>query len=214
LFFESVGIDYIIDMKTILTTLLICISWQFVPAQKTVMPTAPKADAAVKVDNYTVYRLIVFNKKGELLMLKNKAGWHTPALRSNESLSIREAMNNLAGSLGLTIGSPKLAAIYTYKFEGLPDHRQVSFRTHFTAKLKSGKLIQPSSRGETEAEYYWMPVKEALEKITFDSVKLETKQILKFPQKIWGGSFLIIWKDDVFVGSKVLEVPYSLSDSQ
>lgn len=200
-------------MKSILGVLVVLTCWQFVSAQKNVAPTAPKQDAAAKVDNYTVYRLIVFNEKDEILMLKNKAGWHTPALRSNESLSIKEAMNGLANSLGLTIDPPKLAAVYTYKFEGLPGHRQVSFRTHFTARLKGGKLLQPSSSsGETDGEYFWMSVKDAMGKITFDSLKLETKQILENPKKIWGGSFLIIWKDDVYIGSKILEEPYPLSN--
>ncbi len=195
-------------MKSILITLLIFISWQFVSAQNTTK-VVPKQDAVTKIDNYTVQYLIIFNEKDEILMLKNKAGWHTPAMRSNESQSIKEAMNSLANSLGLTVQSLKLAALYTYKFEGLPDHKQVSFRTHFTARLKTGNLTQPR---EADKEYHWVPFKEAMEKITFDSLKLETKQILKYPQKIWGGSFLIVWKDNVFMGSKVLEEPYPLSN--
>ena len=103
----------------------------------------------------------------------------------------------------------KLAGLYTYKFEGLPDHKEVSFRTHFTARLKNGKLIQPN---DVEREYRWTSTKEAMEKITFESLRLETSQILKNPKTIWGGSFLIIWKDDKFIGSRVLEEPYSLSN--
>lgn len=160
-----------------------------------------------KKDNYTVQYLIILNDNKEVLLQKNKSGWHTLAMRSNQNQSIREALDSLAQTIGLSIDSLKLAGLYTYKFQGLADHNQISFRTHFTAKLKKGKVIQPN---ETDRSYHWTPVKEAMEKITFESLKLETKQILKNPKQVWGGSFLIIWKGDEFIGSKVLEAPYPL----
>ena len=185
-------------MKTILTPLIFLII-HAISAQ----------EPAIKKDNYTVQYLVIFNEEGEILLQKNEAGWHTIAMRSNENQSIKEAMDSLANSFGLTIHSLKLAALYTYKFEGLPDHKQVSFRTHFTAKLKQGNLIQPPTPDKT---YHWVSVKDAMEKLTFESLKSETIQILKYPSQVWGGSFLIIWKDGEFIGSKVLEAPYPLSD--
>lgn len=165
--------------------LLLCVHLHTALAQDTVT-VIPKLESIKKVDNYTIQYLIVLNEKGEMLLQKNKSGWHTLALRSNENQSIKEALDSLANSIGLTIHSLKLAALYTYKFEGLPDHKAVSFRTHYTAKLKTGKLIQsfPSDR-----ELHWVPVKEALEKITFESLKLETSQILKRPETIDGRFF-------------------------
>lgn len=192
-------------MKGTLATILFLLAVQLVFAQDT-LKTTPK-EVIKKVDNYTVQYLIIQNDKGEVLLQKNNAGWHTLAMRSNESQSIKEAMDSLANSIGLTIASLKLAGLYTYKFEGLPDHKEASFRTHFTAKLKSGKLIQTPNSGR---ELHWVTLKEAIEKITFESSKLETSQILNKPKTVWGGTFLIIWKDDKFIGSKVLEQPYPL----
>jgi hypothetical protein len=164
---------------------------------------------ANEVDSYTVQYLIIFNDKGEVLLQKNKAGWHTFAIRSNKSQSVKEAMDSLANSVGLTINSLRLAGLYVYKFEGLPDHKEASFRTHFTARLGGGELMQPI---DPDREYRWVPLEEAVEKITFESLKLETSQILNEPKKVWGGTFLILWKDGQFLGSKVLEKPYPLSD--
>ena len=195
-------------MKSIFTVLLLLMCGQIVSAQDTVK-VIPKQEPIKKTDNYTVQYLIILNEKGEVLLQRNKAGWHTLGIRSNENQSVKEALDSLARSIGLIIHTVKLAGLYTYKFEGLPDHKEVSFRTHFTARLKSGKLIQPN---DVDREYRWTSTKEAMEKITFESLKLETSQILKSPKTIWGGSFLIIWKDDKFMGSRVLEEPYSLSN--
>jgi hypothetical protein len=172
--------------------------------------TAVPATAGVgKVDDYTVHRLIVLNDKGQVLLLKNEAGWHTPASRANEGQSIREALASLAGSLGLAVEPPTLAGFYTYKFEGLPDHRQVSFRTHFITRATAGTLIQP---GEAGASHHWVAVEKAVPLLSFDSLRLETDTILKNPGQVWGGSFLIVWKDDVYQDSRVLEAPYALSE--
>ncbi len=160
-------------------------------------------------DNYTVQYLIVCNAKNEVLLQKNNAGWHTFAIRSNESQSVHEAMDSLANTLGLRIASLNLVGLYVYKFEGLPDHKEASFRMHFRAELAGGRLVQPT---ETDREYRWFTINEAIEKITFESLKLETSQILNNPQKIWGGTFLIRWKDGKFLGSRVLEEPYSLTN--
>lgn len=197
----------LINITYIVLILVLAFAIQFTFAQDS--RKVIQRQEAKKTDNYTVQYLIVFNERKEILLQKNNAGWHTLAMRSTESQSIKEAMDSLAKSAGLTIHSLKLAGLYTYKFEGLPDHRQVSFRTHYTAELNSGNLIKSAG---SDREYHWVPVKEAMDKLTFESLKLETSQILKYPEKIWGGTFLIIWKDDKFVGSRVLEEPYPLSD--
>jgi hypothetical protein len=165
------------------------------------------AQEARKPDNYTVQYLIVKNDNNEILMMKNQAGWHTLAMRSTANQSIKEALDSLAGTIGISIESPKLAGLYTYKFEGLPDHKQVSFRTHFTARYKGGEVVQPQ---DANREYHWVAIPDAMSRITFESLKLETSQILKHPQQVWGGSFLITWKGDKFIGSKVVEEPYPL----
>jgi hypothetical protein len=194
-------------MKNLLPSFIILAFIYFRPGKPAdPIPVTPLT--VEKNDNYTVQYLILLNDKAELLMQKNSAGWHTLAKRSTENQSVKESLDSMAASLGLVIGSIKLGGMYTYKFDGLPDHRQMSYRTHYTAMLTSGKLIQPR---DTSIQYYWVPAAEAIRKITFESLRLETDQILRYPNKIWGGSFLITWKDSTFVGSKVLETPYPLN---
>ncbi|WP_046246730.1 NUDIX hydrolase [Hymenobacter terrenus] len=190
-------------MKSSLLTLVALLCGKFCLAQ-----TPAAKDALQLKDNYSVQFLYVTNKDKQVLIQKNQYGWNPIALRSNRPQSIKEALDSLAASMGLTIGALRLAGLYTYKFEGLPDHQQVSFRTHFTAKLTAGKLRQPT---DTSVVYRWVSIPEAIDRIEFTPAKQQAKQLLTFPKQVWGGSYLIIWKDDKLTGSKVLEPAYSLS---
>lgn len=161
-----------------------------------------------KTDNYTIQRLIVFNDKKEILMEKNANGWMTPALRSNEDESLIEGLNNLAAEIGISIDSIRLAGVFTYKFQGLADHpAAVSFRTHYAARYKGGALASPKDK-----EYQWLPVREALEKIGMATLRAETAQIVKFPKTVWGGSFLLVFKNGKLDSSKTLEEIYPLTE--
>jgi hypothetical protein len=173
--------------------------------------TATAQQTATETDNYTIQRLIIFNKKNEILMDKARDGsWQTPALRSNKNESVNEGLNNLAAKMGITIEKIKLAGIYTYKYKDLANHpAAIAFRTHYTAKYKSGELIQPEN---LKGEYKWMTIKEALEKITFQALKLETTQIIKHPKTVWGGSFLHIYKDGKHDSMQILEEMYPLTN--
>ncbi|SHM63209.1 hypothetical protein SAMN05444266_109260 [Chitinophaga jiangningensis] len=167
------------------------------------------AQEATKKDNYTVQFLLVYNEHHQLLMMHNAMGWHMPAVRSNDSLDIREALHQLAGTLGLTLENIRLAGLYTHKFEGLPDHKELSFRTYYTAKLKSGTLKQPPA---SNIYYEWMAPQEGLPKLHFEFMRQQLTPIVTQPGKVWGGTYLIVWKDDNYVGSKELEAPYLLAD--
>lgn len=170
--------------------------------------------AAKPVDNYTVQYLLIFNKKNELLMMKNDLGWHTLAVRSNKPQSIKETMDSLAGSLGIKINQLKIAGVYTHKFEGLPDHPEVSLRTHYTARLieneSSESLKNGIKSGLPGIEYKWVPKQEALSKLHFDFLRLQTEPILKKPEKVWGGTFLIVWEDGILKSTRVVEPIYPL----
>jgi hypothetical protein len=145
-------------------------------------------------------------------MQKNKFGWFTPSIRSNENQSLKEGLEGLATAIGIKIGLIKLAGIFSYKYNGLTDHiGLVSYRTHYTTNYKSGELIQPQDPNDTTREYKWMPVKEAVEIITMSALKEETRQIIKYPKIVWGGSFLLNFENETFKSADLVEKFYSLS---
>ena len=193
-------------MKFILTALLFFACGQSLSAQDT-SKIVPKKQVIKRADNYTIQRLIVFNDKKEILMEKYWGGWQTPALRSNQNQSLREGLDSMATAMGISTEPVKLAGIITYKYEGLPDHKEVSYRTHYTAKYKSGNPIKTKDK-----EYHWLPIKEALEKISMEALKIETTQIVNNPKVVWGGSFLLTYQDDKLQTLKLVEEFYPLID--
>jgi hypothetical protein len=193
-------------MKTILNLLFLLLFGQIVYSQE-IPKVEPKQESIKKADNYTIQRLIIFKEK-EILLEKGRNGWMTPSIRSNENQSLKEGLDSLAKVIGLNVKLLKLSAVYTYKFKNLPDHKEVSYRTHYSAKYISGELIQPK---QPEREYKWFPVNQVAENISNEALKAETSQIIKFPKEIWGGSFLYLYKDGKLESIKMVEDFYSLS---
>lgn len=198
-----------IKMNYFLTPVLAFMLFKATPTQDTTKNiTVRKLETAKKADNYTIQRLIVFNNTRQILLEKNKNGWMTPALRSNENQSLKEGLDSLAHAMGISIKIIKLAGVFTYKFKGVPDHKEVSYRTHYTANFINGNLIQPK---QSDKEYKWLNAKEALELIGNEALKAETSQIINHPDTLWGGSFLISYNGDELESIKMTEGFYSLS---
>ena len=196
-------------MKIFLIIIIALVGIKFVSAQEAAK-TLKTQEIVKKPDNYTIQRLLIFNDKKEILLEKGINGWMTPALRSNENQSLKEGLYGLAKSIGISIKIERLAGVFTYQFNGLPDHKEVSYRTHYTAKYLHGQLIQPK---DPNREYRWFPVETAVDNISNEALKAETNQIIKFPKTVWGGSFLYSYKDGEPEGIKMTEDFYSLSDN-
>jgi len=165
---------------------------------------------AQTLDNYTIQRLVLINDQGQVLLEKNAVGWMTPALRSTKRQSIREALQGLIGDLGVTAGPPRLAGVFTYKFDETPPdpaHAAISFRTHYLARWTGGEVIQPKDPART---FQWVAISRAPALIGMASLRTETLQILEHPETLWGGSFLITFKGGKLVKTEVLEEPYAL----
>jgi len=197
-------------MKIILTILFLLGCGQFIFAQDTTKTSPKQHETIKKADNYTIQRLIIYKNK-QILLEKGWNGWMTPALRSNENQSLKEGLDSLAKAIGLTVKIVKLSGVYTYKFKNLPDHKEVSYRTHYTAKYVSGEVIQPKEPGR---EYKWFDISDVVDKISNEALKKETEQILKYPETLWGGSFLHTFKDGEFESVIMTEDFYPLSDNK
>lgn len=158
--------------------------WKIISKTATLIDFSEYVGRDEKLDNFTLQRLIVQNDAGEILMEQYEQGWSPPSMYSNTRQSTKESMDSLALSRGIKISKSELRAYPTYKFAY---HGQVSFRSYFVAKYEEGNLIPPKDALAMK----WMPVAEALSKIPVEAIRLITKQVLEFPEQVWGGSFLI-----------------------
>lgn len=161
-------------------------------------------------DTYTIQRLIIYNENGEILLEKHKNGWMTPALRHTSKATTNEGMNELASTFGLKISPPKLAGIFMFVSEYKP---QSSFRQHYVCNLTDGTLVLP----EEKLDAQWFAPYKAIEMLSLPDAKLigavgdMTKQILLYPEIIWGGTFTL-WKEEGTTKYKTSENFYSIAE--
>jgi hypothetical protein len=192
--------------QLVLLTLL-CVGPSPAIAQASASPATAQPKA---LDNYTIQRLIILNDRHEVLLERNAMGWMTPALRSTGRQSVKEALRELALSLGVETEQPQLAGLFTYAFDETPidpAHANISFRTHYLARYKSGSLVQP---GDGSKEYRWVATDKAPALISMESLRTETALILNYPKTLWGGSFLVTFVDGKLQGTRTIEPPYPL----
>lgn len=134
--------------------------------------------------NFTVQRLIIMNDANEILMMREESVWATPSLIYTKQQFLKEGLDSLSNAYGIQTTVPKLRGYFSYKYDY---HPYATLRSFFVAHYVSGEIRIPE--GVHEAK--WVPLEEAIEKNSVTSIKQITKQILKFPNTVWGGSFLV-----------------------
>ncbi len=159
-------------------------------------------------DSYTIQRLLIYNQKGEVLLEKNNFGWMTPALRHNSKTTIKNGLMNLASEYGLKVSSPKIAGIFMF----MADYKPISqFRQHFSCNIVDGKLKVPENKKGAQ----WFSISKAIEMMSLPDTKAPlvirdmTKQLLYYPEIIWGGTFLLS-KNNGKISYKTVEEFYPM----
>jgi len=147
-------------------------------------------------DSYTIQRLLIFNQNREVLLEKNDFGWMTPALRHNSKTTIKNGLMNLAAEFGVKVSSPKIAGIFMF----ISDYKPISqFRQHFSCNIIDGKLNVPENKKDAQ----WFSISKAIEMMSLPDTKAPlvirdmTKQLLYYPEIIWGGTFLLSKKNGI-----------------
>ena len=182
-------------MKKIVPMLLIClVSISVFGQNQKVVPT-----------NQTIIRLTIIKDTNKILMRETEYGWMTPAIYFKEKQNIQEITDSLANTYGIKIKNLNLNGLFTYKYKFKPT---ADFRQLYTAKYESGDL--KSTIGKEKLS--WIPIEEALIKLgsTVQSLEDMTRQIIEYPETLWGGSFIIDKDANWKLTSKVENKFYSL----
>jgi len=153
--------------------------------------------------NFAVHRLIILNKQGEMLMCREQHVWAPPSFIYKERQYIKEGLDSLAQAYGLQIATAKLRGQFSYKYDY---HPYATLRHYYVANYESGSLKLPSNMDEAK----WMPISEAIEANTVTSIKEITQQIVRNPETVWGGSFLVSHVGDEHP-TKLVEAFYPLN---
>lgn len=153
--------------------------------------------------NFVVHRLIILNDQGQMLMCREQHVWATPSFIYKERQYVKEALDSLASAYGLQIEAAKLRGQFSYKYDY---HPYATLRHYYVANYKSGSLKLPAGMDEAK----WMPISEAIKANTVTSIKEITQQLISFPEKVWGGSFLVSHVGDEHP-TKLVEAFYPLN---
>ena len=134
--------------------------------------------------NFTMQRLIIVNEKNQMLMCREDYVWATPAVLYSKREFLKESLDNLASTYGIKITTPELRGYFSYKYDY---HPYSTLRSYYVARYVSGEIKIPDGMDEAK----WVTIPEAIELNTVISIKQITKQIMNFPNTIWGGSFMV-----------------------
>ncbi len=150
------------------------------------------------------HRLLIFNEKNELMVvrIKNSDRWVTPGWYQDDRLTIKDGLGELVASYGVKTTEPTLRGVFTLKGS------QISTRLIYSAKIDGGEIKTP----ELIEEIRWLPVQKAIEVITFPHIRAQISQITERPGTIWGGSQTMYQENGTY-GSKIIENFYPLSSA-
>jgi len=134
--------------------------------------------------NFTVMRLIILNDQDEMLMMREQHVSVPPSLIFESRQYLKENLDSLAAAYGIKITTPQLHGYFSYKYEY---HPHATMRSYFVARYVSGDIQKPAQYDDAQ----WIPLSNAIDKITVPAIKQITKQIIDNPNTVWGGSFMV-----------------------
>ncbi len=135
-----------------------------------------------KKDNYSFFKLYVTNEKDEVLLVKWDGQWEIAGDKYNESLSIKEFLNKMAGDMGVKIVDPKLCGMFTQKWQG---NNPPTIMHYYKAKYFGGDLKIPADCTDIK----WFSFDEAIKTIPYEVMTSMMKQIKGNPGKVIGAAF-------------------------
>jgi len=152
--------------------------------------------------NFTVIRLIIINENNEMLLGREDHVWAPPSMLFDQRYYSNEGLDSLTASIGIKVEDVQFRGYFGFKYEY---HPYATRRAYYVARYQSGtaKLNQNSH------EVGWFPMEEALEMINVTAIQQITKQLVKNPNSVWGGSFMV-YRDGVNHPTEMVEPFYKM----
>ena len=146
---------------------------------------ATNSSSAAEESMKTLSRLLIYNEQNQILAIKvNEGFWVTPAVHNKNKLMMKEALNELAQSYGLSISTPELKGMFFVKYQ-FPKNNGLYNRLFFRVNKTGGKVTLPKGI----AEYRWVNEEDAIDMMSFKHISAPLKKIADTPEKIWAASF-------------------------
>jgi hypothetical protein len=156
------------------------------------------------------HRLLVYNSENEVMLVKIKGTdvWVTPGFYQDSVQCIKEGLHKIALTYGMTISNPELKGAFSMRRE-TGETREMLIRNIYRCNYLGGKVHFPENQSFKIGEIKWLPMKEVLSVISFESIRMFIKQTYDFPNIVWGGSISAIREDKQW-NYKIVEAFYPL----
>ncbi|MCW2259802.1 MULTISPECIES: NUDIX hydrolase [Sphingobacterium] len=132
-------------------------------------------------DNYSFLKLVVFNDKGNVMLVKWDGEWEIPGIRYNQPVTLSKFIDTLASEHGIKVQNKKLNGLFTFEYENRPT---LTIMHYYTAKYAEGQLTIP----ESCEDIGWFTIENALAKIPYQEMKLIISKITSNPNILWGAA--------------------------
>ena len=165
----------------------------------------------LRKDNFTVLRILIMNSENQMLMTGGKDFWGMPYINLSKRQFINEAIDSMAMEHGIELSTIELRGQFCFKYDYKPN---MTFRNYYVARYKSGEIKVPKNTIEDEFEKIeWVDIPEAIERNGNTGIREITRQIINFPDVVWGGSFMVSHTEDEHP-TKMIENFYPLFSNQ
>ena len=153
--------------------------------------------AQVNHDISIFHRLVIYNSDKEIMLVKIKDTdvWVTPGFYQDSIQFINEGLHDIASTYGIKISNPELKGTFSMRREN-GGNKEMLIRNIYSCNYLSGKVHFPENQSFKIGEIKWLPMKEALSLIPFESVRMFMKQTDDYPNFVWGGSINAIRVDN------------------
>jgi len=156
------------------------------------------------------HRLIIHNAANEIMLVKIKGAevWVTPGFYQDSTQFIKKGLHDIAMTYGMQISDPELKGTFAMRRE-VGESKEMLIRNIYHCNYLNGKVHFPENQSFEINEIKWLPLKEALPLISFESMRMFIKQTSDNPDVIWGGSINAVKEDDKWK-YEVMEAFYPL----
>ena len=143
------------------------------------------------------HRLIIYNADNEIMLVKIKDTdvWVTPGFYQDSVQFIKKGLHDIASTYGMKISNPELKGTFSMRRER-GETTEMLIRNIYSCNYLNGKVHFPENQSFEIGEIKWLPIKEALPLISFESIRLFIKQTYDYPDVASGGSLSAIRDDN------------------
>lgn len=160
-----------------------------------------QASGQSNADNYSFFKLAIFNPNKEVLLMTYQGVWELPGKKYQGSKSIKAFLEESAKSFAINNDTWQLNGLFTFHFDDRPNP---TIMQYYSTNTTTAQPVSPIPGEQVQ----WFSIADAEKVIPYDEMKEILLAINSQPGAVFGGSYEIkgkgaartsIVKDSIYV---------------